>query len=329
MSTMMQHAGHGLGLGLGLGPDRWPRPLRDDLAYIRTGIVNLYLVGPEGAGDRGWVLVDAGLIGSIGAIERAAARRFGEGARPSAIVLTHGHFDHVGALEGLADRWDVPVFAHAMELPYITGRSSYPPPDPTVGGGLMASLSWLYPAGPVDVGGRARPLPKDGGIPGMEGWRWLPTPGHSPGHVSLFRDSDRTLIAGDAFITTRQESAVAVATQAPEIHGPPMYFTPDWPTAWHSVRSLAALEPDLAATGHGEPMSGEPLRSGLHRLARRFAELAMPEHGRYVGRSAMADDRGVTYVPPDVPHPTARLLAGVGLGLLAGVAIGSLMVGDD
>jgi hypothetical protein len=76
MSTMMQHAGHGLGLGLGLGPDRWPRPLRDDLAYIRTGIVNLYLVGPEGAGDRGWVLVDAGLIGSIGAIE-------GPGPRPS------------------------------------------------------------------------------------------------------------------------------------------------------------------------------------------------------------------------------------------------------
>src|ERR671919_701782 len=91
--------------------------------------------------------------------------------------------------------------------------------------------------------GRIRPLPVDGSIPAMPGWRWIHTPGHSPGHVSLFRDSDRTLIAGDAFVTTKQESAIAALTNRPEIHGPPAYFTPDWTASRRSVERLAALEP--------------------------------------------------------------------------------------
>lgn len=322
MTTLLNAARKGLGLGA--GAEEWPKPLSDDLAFVRTGIVNLLFFGPEGAEDRGWVLIDAGIVGSGSTILQAAARRFGPRSRPSAIVLTHGHFDHVGALRELADRWDVPVFAHRMELPYLDGRSNYPPPDPTVGGGLMASLSWLYPKAPINLGDRVKALPSDGSVPGMDSWRWIHTPGHTFGHVSFFRDADRTLIAGDAFITTKQESALAVLTQEAEIHGPPMYFTPDWPTAWESVRALAALEPELAVTGHGLPMSGEGLRSGLHRLAQRFAELAIPEHGRYVGRSAMADDQGVSFVPPDVPHPMARLLAGVGIGLLAGVGLSAL-----
>jgi hypothetical protein len=45
--------------------------------------------------------------------------------------------------------------------------------------------------------------------------------------VSLWRDIDRLLVAGDAFNTTHQESAYAAITQAPDMHGPPMYFTPD------------------------------------------------------------------------------------------------------
>jgi glyoxylase-like metal-dependent hydrolase (beta-lactamase superfamily II) len=71
----------------------------------------------------------------------------------------------------------------------------------------MARLSPLYPRGPVNVSGRLRALPADGSVPGMPGWRWVHTPGHTPGHVSLWRESDRTILAGDAFITTRQESA--------------------------------------------------------------------------------------------------------------------------
>jgi glyoxylase-like metal-dependent hydrolase (beta-lactamase superfamily II) len=247
-----------------------------DLAYQRLAIVNVVYYGPPDAGDGHWVLIDAGVAGSHGAILSAVERRFGAASRPAAIVLTHGHFDHVGALENLAEDWDVPIFAHPRELPYLAGEMPYPPPDPTVGGGLMASLSRFYPRGPIDVGRWLQPLPADGSVPGMAGWQWIHTPGHTPGHVSLWRERDRTIVAGDAFITTNQESAYAVAIQKTEIHGPPKYFTPDWTSARASVERLAALEPELSVTGHGRALAGEEMQLALHTLARKFATIAVP-----------------------------------------------------
>lgn len=140
----------------------------------------------------------------------------------------------------------------------------------------------MYPNRAIDLGSRIHPLPMDGTVPGLPEWRWIPTPGHSPGHISLFRERDRTLIAGDAIITVQQESALAVISQEKELHGPPMYFTPDWDAARESVRRLEALNPALAVTGHGVPMSGDELSVSLKRLARDFDELAVPEQGRYV-----------------------------------------------
>jgi glyoxylase-like metal-dependent hydrolase (beta-lactamase superfamily II) len=299
----------------------WPDTVVSDLAYLRTGIVNLFLYGHPGSPSGSWVLIDAGLPGSAARIVRAAEEWIGPWARPSAIVLTHGHFDHIGAVQTLAERWDVPVYAHRLELPYLTGRSAYPPPDPTVGGGAMAALARFYPRGPINLGQRVRALPEDGSVPGMPGWRWVHTPGHTPGHVSFFRESDRTLIAGDAFVTTKQESATAVLTQRPELHGPPTYYTPDWESARLSVQRLAALEPLRVVTGHGPPLQGQEMLEGLHRLARDFERVAVPQRGRYVGQPAMADENGVVSVPPPVSDPLPRIVLGVGVGLLVGALL--------
>lgn len=253
--------------------------------------------GLPGAGDRNWVLIDAGVLGTKSFIESAAEERFGKNARPSAIVLTHGHFDHVGVLEDLAEQWDVPVYAHAIEHPYLNGTAAYPPGDPSVGGGLMADLAGIYPTRPVDVSARLRALPADGTVPGMPGWKWLHTPGHAPGHVSLWREGDRTLIAGDAFITTNQESAYATAMQSPEMHGPPRYFTIDWNQSRVSVEKLAALQPDLVITGHGRAMQGPAMTEALNSLARNFTAVAVPKQGRYVEHPARAED-GTAYLRP-------------------------------
>ncbi|MDO3411297.1 MBL fold metallo-hydrolase [Saccharibacillus sp. CPCC 101409] len=254
--------------------------LPGDVTYLRTMIVNVVMIGAPGSGE--WVLVDTGMPGSSSKIVKAARERFGTD-KPKAILLTHGHFDHTGSVKDLMELFpDVPVYAHELELPFLTGRADYPPGDPTVGGGLMAASAPLFPNKGIDLGGRAQPLPADGSVPYLPDWHWLHTPGHSEGHVSFFRNLDGTLVAGDAFITVKQESALAVLTQRREIHGPPTYFTPNWEAARTSVARLVALRPAAAVTGHGEPMAGDELVQGLEHLSSHFDEVAVPASGRYV-----------------------------------------------
>ena len=246
---------------------------------MRILFVNVYAVSTPGGG---WTLIDTGLVMSAGKIKRWAEDKFGAGTKPETIILTHGHFDHVGAVETLVKDWDAPVYAYIDELPYLTGRQKYPPPDPGVGGGLMAVMSPLYPRSSSDLSGRVQALPPDGSVPTLPGWRYLHTSGHAPGHISLFREEDRLLLPGDAFCTTKQESFLAVANQRPELHGPPAYYTPDWDAARKSVQELATLRPLTIAPGHGLPISGEEVAGQLAQLAADFDRVAVPQHGRYV-----------------------------------------------
>lgn len=255
--------------------------VRPDLFCLTVQIVNVSFIGGFPNRD-GWLLVDAGMPKSADHIIKAAEQRFGPGSRPACIILTHGHFDHVGAIIELMEHWDVPVYAHELEMPYLTGKQSYPEPDPTVEGGVLAKVSPLFPNEPIDLGDRVKILPADHSIPNADGWRWIHTPGHTPGHISLFREQDRSLIAGDAFTTVKQEYLYRVITQKSEISGHPRYLTTDWQAAYESVKSLEALKPEAAITGHGVPMTGDILSDSLMKLAREFTEIAVPKHGKYV-----------------------------------------------
>jgi glyoxylase-like metal-dependent hydrolase (beta-lactamase superfamily II) len=273
--------------------------------------VNAYIVESGG----GWTLVDTGLRGAGAAlIRRAAEARFGPGTRPQSIVLTHGHFDHAGSAHTLAHEWQVPVYAHTHELPYLTGRSDYPPQDPTVGGAL-ANLSRLFPTSGIDLGTHVHPVSEDTDVPGMPGWRAIHTPGHTPGHMSLFRASDRVLLAGDALATMDQDSTIELLRQTRQLRWPPAALTVDWDAAQRSIEHLAEVRPFVIAAGHGLPVGGgAEVADALEMFALNFER---PSHGRYVEQPVRADEGGIRSVPPPVADPVGRALRVAGLAAAA------------
>ncbi len=290
---------------------------------MKDVFVNLYMV--KSTQNDNWFLVDAGLKMSFPKIKKMAAALFGD-KKPQAVILTHGHFDHVGSLQKLLEAWHVPVYAHYLELPYLTGKSHYPPADPTVGGGMMAYMASLYPTDPIDLGVHVNPLPDDGIIPGFKEWRFIHTPGHAFGHISLFREEDKVLIAGDAFVTTKNESAVnSLLLQTKKVSRPPAYFTPDWEAANESIKKLLLLAPEVVATGHGKPMYGKEMRRQLHYLHDHFYDEFVPHHGRYVYEPAIADANGVLYVPPAAYNPYTKWFITGAVALVTAVAVSAVM----
>ena len=295
----------------------------DDVAegVGRLGVVFVNVYTLNATGGR-WFLLDTGLPGFAGAILAACKARFGE-QKPEAIILTHAHFDHAGNVEWLAKHWDVPVYAHRQEMPYLTGGADYPPADPTPGGAICF-LSRFFPMSGYDLVDRVdlRTLEgEEGDVPGLNGWKWMHTPGHTQGHLSLFRDFDRLLVAGDALATMDMDDWTAQFTRRRELSRPPTPVTTDWQASRQSVEKLANLGPQMIAAGHGLPMSGRHVSIELHGLAE---TLSGPKRGRYAPEPVHFDEAGrPTHLPPRPADPLkpklgiAAVLALVGLGIAA------------
>jgi deazaflavin-dependent oxidoreductase (nitroreductase family) len=208
-----------------------------------------------------WVLVDAGWPGSAATIRGAAESLFGTGARPAAILLTHIHPDHSGAAGELARAWDVPVYAHADELPMAPARY-LPEYGMPLDRWVVVPLLRLLPAAvrarieaAGDISDVTRPLDPASGVPGLLDWEVVPTPGHTPGHVAYLRPRDGVLISGDAVATVDLNSLRGVLTARRHLGGPPRYTTWDPALAQRSIAALAGREPRVLVPGHGRPLS--------------------------------------------------------------------------
>jgi len=180
--------------------------------------INVYLVGD--------VLVDAGTPGAKRRILRQLA---GHDVRSH--LVTHAHPDHFGSSHAICEALGVPLWTGADDADAIeTGR-----PVPARGRvpALLAKMK-MPPGHPV-----ARRL-REGDEVGD--FVVLDAPGHSPGHIALWRESDRTLVCGDVFFNV------------PSLRPPPRMLTFDPERNRESMRRLAELRPALVLFGHGAPL---------------------------------------------------------------------------
>lgn len=260
--------------------DAKPAEIAEGVYWLAFGAVagNVYFVRSGSS----WILIDTAMANRGRFIQRAAEAVFGAGARPAAILLTHLHPDHCGSALDLARAWGCPVYAHAVELPLAVDRNLATverfanPLDRW----LILPLLRAMPRRRVEamleresLEGVARALDPDGTVPGLPGWKSMPTPGHSPGHVAFFRESDRVLIAGDAVLTVDAGSlrgilALARRARAPRVSEPPWYTNWDPVETRRSIAALARLAPRVLACGHGAPMAGDATAEALRAVAR-------------------------------------------------------------
>jgi len=203
-----------------------------------------------------WVLVDTAFRGRAELIKSAAETLFGVGTRPRAIVLTHAHPDHAGSASELARMWDVTVYVRPNEVPLSPA------------GRIIGALARVeLPSGQDGLS----PIDPNGGVPGLPDWQVMATPGHTPGHLALFREGDRALIPGDAVLTVNVNSLGDALSQRHTLGGPPRFATWNWRAATESVSKLARLEPSLLAAGRGRPMAGPMLAPALRALGEQLS----------------------------------------------------------
>ena len=183
--------------------------------------INCYLVGD--------VLIDAGTPWDARRVLREL-----EGRRVTAHAITHAHFDHFGASHAVCGKFGIPMWCGERDRDAVEAGKMV---------GKIAGKTVMLPAAQRQA--VARTLREGDEVAGFQ---VLDTPGHSPGHVSYWRESDRTLICGDVMWGYNP------FTMRGPLREPFPAVSPDPEVNRESARRLAALRPDLVCFGHGEPL---------------------------------------------------------------------------
>jgi glyoxylase-like metal-dependent hydrolase (beta-lactamase superfamily II) len=194
------------------------------LAVIPPNVINAYLVDN--------VLVDAGTRAARRKILRAL-----DGVSLESVALTHCHPDHQGSAAAVCEQFGVPLACHPADRDAMEGRG------PMVPVNRWIRLSDRLMSGPR----RAVDQCLEEGQT-IAGFRVIHTPGHTPGHVSLFRESDGVLIAGDVV------AGIHPLLLLPGLHEPPAFFCADARENRRSLRKLGDLKPRTILFGHGPPL---------------------------------------------------------------------------
>lgn len=194
------------------------------LSGLPPNAINVYLVGD--------VLVDAGTRHARGRILRQLA-----GRQVRTHALTHAHPDHQGASHAVCERLGVPLWCGEGDAPAAERPELIRDRQPGASINTLIWRAWAGPGHPVE-----RRLREGDEVAGFQ---VLHTPGHSEGHIALWRESDRVLIGGDVL------NSMNLITTLPGLHEPPATFTPEPARNRESIKRIAALEPRAACFGHG------------------------------------------------------------------------------
>ncbi len=221
------------------------------LVQGQPGRCNVYLIEDEG----GVTLFDAGARTMTRAVASAGAKLGGI----RRVVLGHGHTDH----RGVAPALGVPVLCHPDEVIDAEGSGGfrYWPPDlaglPPGARQIQRLLHrYAFDGGPVKISGTVSEGDE------IAGFRVVDLPGHAPGLIALWRESDRLALSSDCFYTIDMWGRNSAASM------PEPVYNFDTDQARASMRKLAALEPAAAWPGHGKPLTGD-VRTQLERAAER------------------------------------------------------------